>query len=378
MKPLIAAAIILVSTREARALDVPVRDAAEFRVAVASAKPGTRILLATGSYGGGHSFANLRGEPENPIVIAAADAAKPPVFNERGVGIHLSNPAYVELQNLVFEHITGNGLNIDDAGGNGGAAHHVVLRGLQIRDIGGHQNADGIKLSGVDDFRVSECAIERWGTRGGSGIDMVGCHRGVIEKSVFRHTDPPESNGVQCKGGSSDITIRRNTFENPGGRGVNIGGSTGLPYFRPPLAEAAGNAEARNIRVEGNRFTGGWAPIAFVGVDGAVVRFNTIDRPVRWALRILQENQDPRFAPCRNGEFTDNLVLFESAHWSEGGVNLGRGTAPDTFRFARNWWLCVDRPERSEPRLPTPETGGIYGRPFAEAKGKAGVEAIPE
>jgi hypothetical protein len=217
MKLLTAAAIILVSTREAPALDVPVRDAAEFRAAVASAKPGTRILLATGSYGGGYFFANLRGEPQNPIVIAAADAAKPPVFNERGVGIHLSKPAYVELQNLVFENITGNGLNIDDAGGNDGATHHVVLLGLQIRDIGGHQNADGIKLSGVDDFRVADCTIERWGTKGGSGIDMVGCHRGVIEKSVFRHTDPPESNGVQCKGASSDIMIRRNTLKTRAG-----------------------------------------------------------------------------------------------------------------------------------------------------------------
>ena len=36
-------------------------------------------------------------------------------------------------------------------------------------------------------------------------------------------------------------------------------------------------------------------------------------------------------------------------------VNLGQGTAPETFEFARNWWYCIDAPERSVPRLPVAE-----------------------
>jgi hypothetical protein len=360
------------------AADVHVQNAAEFRAAVSAAKPGTRILLAAGAYGGGHHFVNLRGELGRPIVIAAADPKDPPVFSDRAAGIQLSKPTHVELRGLAFTRLSGNGLNIDNGGGIDEGAHHIVLQGLRVSDIGGRQNADGIKLSGISDFRVADCTVERWGTGGGSGIDMVGCHRGLIEGNTFRHTDPPGSNGVQCKGGSADITIQRNTFENPGGRGVNVGGSTGLQFFRPALKEGGGNAEARNIRVEGNRFIGGWAPIAFVGVDGAVVRFNTIERPLRWAVRILQENQDPRFVPSRNGEFTDNVIVFESARWSEGGVNVGGKTAPDTFKFARNWWFCADRPERSEPRLPVREIEAVHGRPPAEAKSKAGADAYKD
>jgi hypothetical protein len=370
-------ALWLLSLSRAVAADVYVRDATEFRAAVGTAKPGARILLAGGSYGGGFSFSGLQGEAGQPIVIAAADAKQPPTFGGRAVGIHLSKPSHVELHDQVFEGITGNGLNIDNGGGADGAAHHVVLRGLKIRDIGGKQNADAIKLSGVDDFRVSHCTIERWGTGGGSGIDMVGCHRGVIEENTFRHDDPPGANGVQCKGGASDILIRGNTFENAGGRGVNIGGSTGLPYFRPAPKGDGNDAEARNIRVEGNRFKGCWAPIAFIGVDGATVRFNTIEQPLKWAVRILQENQAPGFIPCRNGQFSDNVIVFESAHWSEGGVNIGGGTAADTFKFARNWWYCSDRPERSRPRLPIAEVNGVYGRPVGEAKEKAGADALP-
>jgi len=363
------------------AADVRVKDAGGFRAAIAAAKPGTRILLAGGDYGGGFHFANLRGEEGRPIVIAAAEPKEAPVFRDSNAGMHLSNPAYVELHNLVFAKLAHNGLNIDDGGVTTNAsARGVVLRGLRISDVGSDGNHDGIKLSGLWDFRVVDCTIERWGTRGGSAIDMVGCHRGVIEGNTIRHNvpEPPNCSGVQGKGGTSDVVIRRNRFEHAGGRAVNIGGSTGLKFFRPPLASGGQHVEARNLRVEGNTFIGSVVPVAFVGVDGAVVRFNTIERPGRWALRILQETTAPGFVACRNGEFTDNTIVFESSRWSEGGVNIGAGTAPETFKFARNWWLCADNPERSRPKLPTAEVDGTYGRAIAEARGKAGADALPK
>jgi hypothetical protein len=360
--------------------DVVVRNPEELRAAVAAAQPGTRILLASGSYTGGFQFRNLRGSEGQPIIIAAADPKQPPVFRDANTGMHLSNPAFVELHDLVFTKLAHNGLNIDDGGGAAPleSAHHVTLRGLRISDIGSEGNHDGIKLSGLWDFRIVDCTIERWGTKGGSAIDMVGCHRGVIESSLIRHNnpEPPNCTAVQCKGGTSAVVVRRNRFEHAGGRGVNIGGGTGLQFFRPPLDKAGGNAEARDIRVEGNTFVGAMTPVAFAGADGGVFRFNTIERPGRWALRILQENRAPGFVACRNGQFTDNVIVFDSARWSEGGVNIGAGTAPETFTFARNWWYCADQPERSRPKLPTEETGGVYGRNVDEAKGIAGASAF--
>jgi hypothetical protein len=359
-------------------VEITVRDAAEFRTALAEAAPGTTILLASGTYAGGFHRANLRGEPGRPIIIAAADPKQPPVFRDGNNGIHLSNPAHVELQNLVFTQLKQNGLNIDDGGATAKpeSAHHLSFRGLKISDIGGDGNNDGIKLSGLWDFKVVDCVIERWGTKGGSAIDMVGCHRGTIERNTIRHNNPEPGNctGVQSKGGSSEIVIQANRFEHAGGRAVNVGGSTGLPFFRPALTAGGQHAEARNIRVEGNRFVGGMAPVAFVGVDGAVVRFNTIERPARWALRILQENKGADFVASRNGQFTDNVIVFEAAKAPDGNVNIGAGTAPETFVFARNWWYCSDQPERSRPKLPTAEIDGVYGRPPAEAAGKAGAD----
>lgn len=364
----------------ARGADVQVNGPAEFRAAVAAAKPGTRLLLVGGQYGANFHFSNLRGEVGQPIVITAADTNNPPIFSGGNVGLHLSNPAYLELSHLTFTNLARNGLNIDDgnATNSPASAREITLRQLRLQNIGGDGNHDGLKLSGLWDFRVLNSTIDRWGIKGGSGIDMVGCHRGLIESNLVRHLtpEPPNCTGVQGKGGSSKLTIRRNRFESAGGRSINIGGSTGPQFFRPPLVAGQEHAEARNLIVEGNYFIGSNVPIAFVGVDGAQVRFNTIENPGRWAIRILQENKAPGFVPSRKGAFTDNLILFDSSRWSEGGVNVGGGTAPETFEFARNWWLATDQPARSRPRLPTPEKDGVYGRPRAEAQAMAGAAAF--
>jgi hypothetical protein len=52
--------------------------------------------------------------------------------------------------------------------------------------------------------------------------------------------------------------------------------------------------------------------------------------------------------------------VFRSDAWSEGGVNIGPATAPETFTFARNAWYCVDNP-RLAPQLPTGEQDGLVG-----------------
>lgn len=341
----------------AQGQEVSVSNVAELRQAVASAKPGTHILIQPGDYAGGLHFANLHGTAARPIVIKAADPTKPPHFKGGGSALQFSDVSHLELRDLVVSGARGNGINIDDGATPETPSHHVTLRNLKVSDLPAGNN-DGIKLSGLDDFRVENCTVERWG---GSGIDMVGCHRGVINGCDFRDGG---SNAVQAKGGTADILIAKSTFRNPGQRGVNIGGSTGMAYFRPPIDKvpAGKRYEAKDIRVEGCTFIGGVAPIAFVGVDGATVRFNTIYQPDRWALRILQETRLPDFVPCRNGVFEDNLIVFNSQRWASGGVNVGADTAPDTFRFARNFWFCEDASTRSKPTLPTVEKDGVYGR----------------
>jgi hypothetical protein len=172
------------------------------------------------------------------------------------------------------------------------------------------------------------------------------------------------ANAVQAKGGSLNVTIRRCRFEDCGERALNLGGHTDPEAFRPPLSAFPkdGRYELKNVTVEGCVFRGSEAAVALVGVDGAEVRFNTIVRPTHFAFRILQENDGPGFVPCRFGVIENNLIVFRSQHWRDGGVNVGPKTDPRSFRFARNLWYCEDRPAASKPSLPVPERDGIVGQ----------------
>jgi hypothetical protein len=54
-----------------------VRSAAALREAVNAAQPGSKILLAPGTYAGGFAFQQLRGQEGAPIILAAADPQNP-------------------------------------------------------------------------------------------------------------------------------------------------------------------------------------------------------------------------------------------------------------------------------------------------------------
>jgi hypothetical protein len=291
-----------------------------------------------------------------PVVIAAADPKHPPVLVGGNAGIHLSGAAWVEIRDLVIEKAVQNGLNVDDGGTIETPAHHITLRRVTVRDVGPRGNRDGIKLSGVDDFLLEDCVLVRWGS-GGSGVDMVGCHEGEISGCRFTHDGGTAGSGIQAKGGSRDVVIRRCRFERAGGRAVNLGGSTGKPYFRPRDP----GYEAKDITVEDCVFVGSMSPVAFVGVDGAVVRHNLILFPGKWVVRVLQESQGEEFVPCRNGVFERNLVVFRAADVGT-AVNVGPGTKPKSFTFRENFWFAKDRPTASRPRLPVAEKSGRYGK----------------
>ena len=333
-----------------------------------SAKPGTTIRLAPGTYRGGMHFSGLHGEKGKPITVIAANPDNPPIIRGGSKCIQISSSSHLLLESLVLERTTGNVLNIDDGGSIDQPTHHISLRKLTIRNKGVKGNLDGIKLSGITDFLIENCTIEDWGD-GGSAIDMVGCHRGVIRNCNLKRTTNGAT-GIQCKGGTSGIRILQCRFENAGMRHINLGGSTGRQFFRPKLKDK-GNAEARDLEVAGCTFVGPGVPVAFVGVDGANVHHNTILHPSPWSTRILQETRGDDFIQCRDGQFTDNVIVFKQADLRR-FVNVGPNTNPETFTFARNWWYCQDAPGKSRPSLPANETDGVYGKdPKLDAAGMA-------
>jgi hypothetical protein len=319
------------------------------RSAIRLATPGTRVLVGAGVYRGNVSLTGLRGEPEQPIAIIAQGDA---VLEAGGASVVLSGSdlRYVVIEGFTIRGSSVHGINIDDGGTFDTPTEHLVLRRLTVAGAGSGGNNDCIKLSGVDRFFVLDSEV--WGCNSGEIIDMVGCHDGYIAGNYFHD---PIANGVQAKGGSSDILLHANIFADVPGRAVNAGGSTGLDFFRPLDAPH----EAARIRVIGNLFlrngVRSGASIAYVGCDSCVFAQNTVIEPRTWVARILQETTGSRFVPSRNGIFVNNLIVLKQADLRT-FVNVGPGTAPESFEFGSNFWYAVDQgPEWSGPSL----SGGV-------------------
>ena len=345
--------------------------------ALQGVQPGDAVRMLPGTYAGGTSLGNLAGTSNAPIWLGGVPGQARPLISGGSTAIQLSRGRFVILENFEVGGATANGINCDDGGdyANSNATRHVLFRNLYIHDIGTGGNNDGLKLSGVNDYFVLDCEFTRM-SAGGSGIDHVGCHRGLIARCKF--TDAG-SNAIQCKGGSEDIEIRWNTFTNGGARAINIGGSTGFEFFRPPLSTTMPNSEARNIRVIANLFRGSETPVAFVSTVNSLVANNTFIQPTRWLMRILQETVSGggyTFLPCGNNQFINNLVYFDRSQIST-YVNIGANTDAASFAFANNLWYAFNQPNQSQPTLPSLETNGVYALNPLFLNAAAGDFSVP-
>lgn len=339
------------------------RPYATIQRAVQSAGPGAAVRVHAGTYAGGIYLNDLAGMEAAPLWIGGAPGEARPVIEGGSEGLHLTRVRYLILHDLEVRHASNNGVNCDDGGdyANPEATRHIIFRNLYIHHIGGTGNQDCLKLSGVDDYYVLDSEFTACGGGiSGSGVDHVGCHDGLLAGNYFHDLS---ANAVQCKGGSARIEIRANLMVNAGVRAVNMGGSAGFTYFRPPLSTTTPNVEAREIRVTANVIRGSDTPFAFVGCVECVAAHNTVVNPTRWLLRILQETTSTgeyEFLPCAHNTVINNLFYFDRSALST-YVNIGPDTAPETFVFSHNLWYAHNNPAQSAPSLPVAETGAIIG-----------------
>lgn len=328
---------------EAKILDVGVGHTyASIASAVNYVNPGDTILCHDASIVGGAYITGLHGTSAKWIYLLA-EKDKEIIIQGGNNSIQLADAAFLHIEGFIIQGQTGNGMNLDDGGTFDTPAHHIRIVKCTFRDINATGNNDLLKLSGIEDFYIDQCTFLN-GSAGGSGIDMVGCHRGIITRNRFTNLG---SNSIQAKGGTSDLEISRNVFINGGARSLNLGGSTGLEFFRPQNA----TAEAERIQVIANVIQGSEAAIAYVGCRDVVVTNNTILYPEKWVLRILQETVDvDRFLPCGNNSFNNNIIVINQNVKTI--CNIGPYTAPTSFIFSNNLWHQVLNPNWQNPNLP--------------------------
>lgn len=325
---------------------------ADITAAAKAAVPGDTILVHNGTYPGDQSLQGMQGTPGKWIYIIAEKSGAV-LFRGGTTAWRGSDIAYLHIEGMTFTGQTGNGLNVDDGGTYASPAHHIVFQHCIFKDMAATGNNDLLKLSGADDVAIQQCVFLN-GSRGGSGIDMVGCHNSLVRQCRFENMG---ANAVQMKGGSSDIRVEACVFKNAGSRAINLGGSTGQAFFRPANA----TWEAADLKVYSNVFIGSEVPVAFVGCIRSEVVNNTIYKPGRWAIRILQENRDTaRFVKCGNNTFRNNIVYVDDQLRT--ACSIGSGTASESFIFSNNLWFHAGNSAWPAPQLPVSEKDGLTGK----------------
>lgn len=325
---------------------------ADLNAAVKSVLAGDTILVHNGKYAGGQSLQNLQGTG-NKWIYLIAEKTGAVLLEGNATAMFGNDLAYVHIEGFVFAKQTDDGVNFSDGGTYVTPAHHIRFKDCTFRDIAGTGNNDLLKLSGVDDFIIQRCIFLN-GAAGGSGIDMVGCHKGLITQCHFENMG---SNAAQMKGGSCEIRIERCIFKNAGERAINLGGGTGLPFFRP--IDAAW--EASDLKVYSNIFIGSDVPVAFVGCTRSEVVNNTIYKPGKWVFRILQENRNTvRFGKCGNNVFSNNVISLDSK--VNVVCNIGGSTLPGSFTFSNNAWFNTDNSTWAGAKLPAQEKNAILNK----------------
>ena len=354
---LISASLLFFNSISSQVITIgPSGDFLTLESAESSITAGDTVVLLDGTFSDGTQFLTINGTKEQPIVIKAENRHQA-IMQGGTESIHLVSCSYVEIEGLLIQGQSGNGMNIDDGGTYTIPTHHITIRDCIFQDMAANGNNDLLKLSGLDSFLIENCVFQRGG-EGGSGVDMVGCHHGTIQDNYFNESGVT---GIQAKGGTQFILIRRNIFENMSQRALNLGGSTGLQFFRPPLPDPIVDAfEAADLEVYSNIFIRNWAPIAYVGSVRVKVYNNTFYDPQNWVIRILQETTVDGFLACADNEFRNNIVYLPEDLRE---VNIGPNTNPESFLFSNNLWYNASDAGNWLPDLPVTDFGQIISNP---------------
>jgi hypothetical protein len=325
-------------------------------------RPGDEIILMPGRHRPA-SFDRLAGTAEAPIIIRGASPQKPSIIASQLDGIRVKEGAHLVIQDLQISGGSASGIWIGAAQPESetqaaepdavltprlGAsndkvrtqrARDILIRNVSISKIGPRGQRHGIFLTGFVDVRIDGVRIEGWG---GSAIELLACEDVAITKSQFRGIEDHSQNcGVRARAGCDRVNISGCRFENAGDFVISMGGKSNPEDFVPPIpadAASASLAEATRVQVEHCTIIGGLCAAAFIHAEHCNVQANTIVRPRRCALGLLNDSPDVRIKPTGPNVFGANLVF-----WQAGDIvrlaEVAEGVNGDALVLEPNlWW----------------------------------------
>ena len=284
--------------------------------AIKLAAPGTAIRIMPGIYTENLYTSNLRGNADNPIWIGGVPGMERPQMRR----IRIVGGSYIILHDMV---LTGREqpVNLDDGGkrSNPQAAYNYVLRSIYA------YNNDSVtfKFAGVNYVWIIDCEIGQIPGKGNvAAIDFVGCDNAVVAYNYIHSID--SGYAIQLKGSSYHGDIHNNFFVNAGKRGVQMGGSTGADYYRPPLTDST--YEARYIRTYSNIFINGEMPFLFSSSRDCFFVNNTVVNAGGNLFRTVKENNSVANGGNPHYNTVANNIFFNSGNgWVSGKVGDANG-----------------------------------------------------
>jgi hypothetical protein len=195
---------------------------------------------------------------------------------------------------------------------------------------------------------------------------LIGAHNGIVQHSVVRRTNTSGGFGLKVEGGSSNVAIRANRFENAGERAIQFGGSVGLHPFR---TRSTDGATAERVTAEGNVIVnkgadgeGICSAVAFIGARDAEFRYNLVFRPGVFVGRVLREGSHPAAVNTGERVFRGNAIIWYEGDFAPAhAFNAGPDTFPESLDFRANRWVNLSPHGASEVLLPTKEREPSYG-----------------
>jgi hypothetical protein len=273
----------------------------EFEAIANNLQPGDELVLHDGIYSQGCRRAiTVKGEPDNPIVIRAADGAHPlitrsPKTNAKENNIEILDSSYLVIRGL---HFRGGSIGVRIIRGS-----HLTLEDNEIFETQNNavaiNNGDGDSLV-LRRNHIHHTGLYRFGPTEGEGI-YIGCHDGAckVTNSLFegnyihhlRGTSDGGNDGIEIKVGSYGNIVRDNVIHDT---------TIGKEY---PCIFVYGGGPERNI-VEGNAMWNCGEGIQVVA--DAIIRNNLVLKSAIAGIVAAPHTANPR---VRNVTIVNNTIV---------------------------------------------------------------------
>jgi hypothetical protein len=281
-------------------------------------KPGDEVLLLPGQHRSAE-LVGVIGTMESPIVIRSLDPERPAVILADRYGITLRRCQSIIIEQVLITGARNGGIVIDDGDDvslppsmNEAPSGRHIVRNVAINRTGQDGPRHAITVRAQRGVTIEHCMFQGWG---GAGV-WIGHSEEVTVKSCYfkRLEDHAQDYGVYICGGSVDVRIERNFFDDAGTYAVKIGDRLRESEFGTQLLSnvAPGTLfDASKVIIEQNIITGSECAISMSHTDRCHVRSNTISSPRQISFSLMHNHLDPRFGGHTRDTLSSNLVVTD-------------------------------------------------------------------